>query len=608
MKFTRLSLLLAASIGLSACQLTTQKHSAIPELSNISITPEISDVIAQQVDIMTVSDSLYQKNQFDVAANQLLLAAQAQDINQVNALLYFFRGFSFYGDSDLLDESSVMRLDLALTAISALPALMNDLRLQEQYAVTVMRFYGKKKFSGLYSPHLSKLLDIITNFDVKAVETTQATFALWESFRAIGILNYYATRYNDETLQNLFKRSNVNKVMLDFVTQHATEATPIWVNQNALWVIANNWRIENATFTPEGSDTDAMNNATLAIDKAIVDTINNLDLSKDHKQQLFTYGYLTSTYRGQSECEESFATLCHTPKLDTVLPINHVCSKSLFIRAQSLSKAQLEASCQRLTSQEDRFHQLFATNKQPVANDLNTSLRVVIFDEWSQYHSYSPILFDINTDNGGMYIEGTPADPENQATFFAFKATWLEPEFKVWNLNHEYVHYLTGRFTTYGPFGHYDDSLVWWSEGVAELIAKDRINPKVYKLNQDTKAEDRPSLSAIFATTYQDGSERVYSWSYLAARYLADNAPDALVRLKDFLKADFFDGYKKELADIANKHQAGFIAWLAQQATDYKPEQSHKSTSDLPHKINRYAYPKLLTPSLAKSQAQHRRY
>ena len=63
------------------------------------------------------------------------------------------------------------------------------------------------------------------------------------------------------------------------------------------------------------------------------------------------------------------------------------------------------------------------------------------FKNWSQYNAYGQLLFDIQTDNGGMYIEGIPSKPNNQATFFAYRQFWIAPEFAIWNLNHEYVHY-----------------------------------------------------------------------------------------------------------------------------------------------------------------------
>ena len=46
----------------------------------------------------------------------------------------------------------------------------------------------------------------------------------------------------------------------------------------------------------------------------------------------------------------------------------------------------------------------------------------------------------MNTDNGGMYLEGSPNVAGNQARFVAYEAEWKQPDFHVWNLQHEYVH------------------------------------------------------------------------------------------------------------------------------------------------------------------------
>lgn len=39
-------------------------------------------------------------------------------------------------------------------------------------------------------------------------------------------------------------------------------------------------------------------------------------------------------------------------------------------------------------------------------NDQNEDLRMVIFNDYNQYNRYGSRLFGINTNNGGMYIEG----------------------------------------------------------------------------------------------------------------------------------------------------------------------------------------------------------
>ena len=88
----------------------------------------------------------------------------------------------------------------------------------------------------------------------------------------------------------------------------------------------------------------------------------------------------------------------------------------------------------------------------------------------------------------------------------------------MWNLNHEYVHYLDGRFNTYGDFRDFNahDS-VWWGEGIAEYIAKKNFD-------DDAIAEARKNtykLSELFRTNYNDhDSTRIYKWGYLAVRFM----------------------------------------------------------------------------------------
>ena len=57
-------------------------------------------------------------------------------------------------------------------------------------------------------------------------------------------------------------------------------------------------------------------------------------------------------------------------------------------------------------------------------------------------------IYGIDTNNGGMYLEGDPAAAGNQPRFIAYEAEWVRPAFQIWNLNHEYTHYLDGRLVS----------------------------------------------------------------------------------------------------------------------------------------------------------------
>lgn len=202
-----------------------------------------------------------------------------------------------------------------------------------------------------------------------------------------------------------------------------------------------------------------------------------------------------------------------------VLTGDYQCSATLKLRYQgSISAANLNKICNTLGAEEQLFHQTFGTqSNRPVANDQNDDLEMVIFKSSTDYQNYAGQFFGINTNNGGMYLEGTPSDPDNQARFIAYQATWLQPNFVVWNLEHEYIHYLDGRFNQWGGFNDQPENAVWWSEGLAEYLSQPATNPnalaaaplKTYQLSQ------------LFQTTYANSNtSRTYYWGYLAVRYM----------------------------------------------------------------------------------------
>ena len=48
---------------------------------------------------------------------------------------------------------------------------------------------------------------------------------------------------------------------------------------------------------------------------------------------------------------------------------------------------------------------------------------------------------------------------------------FIDPELAIWNFEHEYTHYLDGRFNLYGGYTG-DPRIEGWSEGFAEYFAK----------------------------------------------------------------------------------------------------------------------------------------
>ncbi|BFM12146.1 M9 family metallopeptidase [Simiduia litorea] len=244
-----------------------------------------------------------------------------------------------------------------------------------------------------------------------------------------------------------------------------------------------------------------------------------------------------------------------------VLPLTHTCSSSLVMRAEAITNAQFADSCNQLSVQESYFHEKLATSYNPVAGDLNTKLEMVVFNNSTSYQENAGVLFGIDTNNGGMYLEGNPADANNQARFIAYEAEWLLPEFHIWNLTHEYVHYLDGRFNLKGDFAAAKTGThktVWWIEGLAEYISKKDFNDTAINLAR-TKAF---TLGTIFSNDYNSGQDRVYRWGYLAVRFMFERHPSEVNQMLQYFRAGNYDAYLSYINSISNLYENEWNTWL----------------------------------------------
>ncbi|BCS50406.1 collagenase [Aeromonas jandaei] len=280
--------------------------------------------------------------------------------------------------------------------------------------------------------------------------------------------------------------------------------------------------------------------------------------------------YLTYTDRTSEACVSGeFAGLCTPIRMEDILPFEHTCSPTLRLRAQDLTQAQAEGICRELGEEEQHFHQLMETGEQPVADDHNEALELVIFNSSADWSRYGGALFGVSTDNGGIYIEGDPARPGNQARFFAYEAEWKRPAFQVWNLRHEYVHYLDGRFNQYGSFGHYPlNRTTWWAEGVAEYIAHGQCFARGLDNVSNRPANQRPTLASILHLDYDQGGEMVYSWSYTVHRFLNDTGRNAswlamAQALRNPDRQQALSDFEAELDKLIANDSAAYQEWLS---------------------------------------------
>ena len=222
----------------------------------------------------------------------------------------------------------------------------------------------------------------------------------------------------------------------------------------------------------------------------------------------------------------------------------------------------MDKACVKLRELEAVFHQRLNTNYEPVADDFNARLEIVVFSNYDSYETYSYFLFGNSTSNGGIYLEGEPSEPSNTARFYAHNADWL-PESPVWNLEHEYIHYLDGRFIKYGPYHGGTQNTLWWGEGLAEYISKaDNITERIIILARAYRYRLR--LSDVFALDgYQEA--RVYDRCYLATRFMFEKHPEEIDSFIGYLRVGDYDGYANYINEsIGVKYDNEWTNWLGE--------------------------------------------
>ncbi|GAA3445027.1 collagenase [Planomonospora venezuelensis] len=247
------------------------------------------------------------------------------------------------------------------------------------------------------------------------------------------------------------------------------------------------------------------------------------------------------------------------------LPITHACSASIRIRAQQMTSGQLAETCSSLAGQDAYFHGVAGDGGRPVDGDRNTTLEVCVFDSSADYQTYAGVMFGIDTDNGGMYLEGDPSAAGNQPRFIAYEAEWERPAFAIWNLNHEYTHYLDGRFTMHGDFtAGISTPTIWWIEGFAEYVSYG-YRKLAYDAAITEAARQTYPLSTLWDTTYSHDTTRIYRWGYLAVRYMFDKHPGDVATVLGHYRSGAWNSARSFLTGtIGSRYDAGWRTWLAE--------------------------------------------
>jgi PKD repeat protein len=210
-----------------------------------------------------------------------------------------------------------------------------------------------------------------------------------------------------------------------------------------------------------------------------------------------------------------------------------------------------------------QFFRLLQTD-QPVANDPNESLNVIIFGSRELYQDYATYLFGIPSNNGGIYIE-------KSSTFYTWdRSTGLSLESLV---RHEYCHYLQGRYLIPGFWGEvsiYDNSrMVWYEEGMAEFFsgATDVQGIKLLKSNANivkSSVGSWPSLQTVLASSYSSGNFNHYYFGNMLWYNLYQNDFGRLKRLFDLTRNNDIAGFDNEVNHLRATGNNAYYNFLNQ--------------------------------------------
>ncbi|WP_030065957.1 collagenase, partial [Streptomyces natalensis] len=262
----------------------------------------------------------------------------------------------------------------------------------------------------------------------------------------------------------------------------------------------------------------------------------------------------------------SYYGVCDLAKQLTqaALPVNHTCDKTHTVKAQALTDADLAATCASVEKQDPYFHKLVKDDG-PIPGQHESTIQYVVFGSRADYQTYAGAIYGVDTNNGGITMIGDPTKPDNQPLSIMYQRD-DDNGFpaRIWNLNHEYTHYLDARDDMKGDFTQQTSVPdVWWIEGLAEYVSYG------YRGKKDDEAVSEAGkhtykLSTLFEGTYDNSDvTRTYPWGYLAVRYMFEKHPDDVAKmLGHFRTGDYKGGYAVYHTDIGTRYDADFDTWL----------------------------------------------
>lgn len=250
---------------------------------------------------------------------------------------------------------------------------------------------------------------------------------------------------------------------------------------------------------------------------------------------------------GETVCKDDIV-----PELENILfPNEYIFDDGAIVVKTSLDFATIERLYFAIRQVQSQFQRVSETIT-PIPNDPNSTLTMIIYGSKSDYNAYQSFLYDLSSNNGGIYIE-------NWGTFFTYERTSSESSYTIEDLTrHEFVHYLQGRFLIEGDYNEgeiYDNNrIVWMTEGIAEFLTGSTVSEGVLprKLLVDLVYGDgnnRLNVNEIVTATYNTSG--VYEYSGLLFQYLYDNRIGTLRDIIKYVNASDIENYDALMHNMA---------------------------------------------------------
>ncbi|WP_061248747.1 collagenase ColA [Leptospira alstonii] len=220
----------------------------------------------------------------------------------------------------------------------------------------------------------------------------------------------------------------------------------------------------------------------------------------------------------------------------------------------------------------------------PVSGDPTDTISMYVYGSLRDYRVYHPFLFDLDTNNGGIYIE-------KDKSFYTYQRTASESIYTLEELlRHEYVHYLVGRFIIPGMWGqtpsYANERLTWFDEGIAEFLAggtQKEIRPRKTLVSQiQYDGPSRMNVSQIVTAHYGDFKFYRYAGNFF--HYLYTYKKDTL---RDLIRA------------LRDSNIQAFDSLVAQMSQDTSLNTSYQSYLDsLVSNVSMLTNPVTVAPNL----------